>query len=321
MLLICLLNLFLVRAQKDVVTFLQAPEISQGLAKEYLTPLSEMMQASLNSGWNTTAKPHRFLGFDVSLNMSFSSTPTDKRGYYVDHVPEFDKYYTVDNFSIAANIAGTTLSNPIINSKADGRSVELPKGQGEDKISLPVLTAGVGLPYNTELRIKLRPKMNNGNIGEVAQYGVGFKHSIKEYVPVLDNIPILSLSVFGAYSLVSNDIAVVYPSNNILEQQLEGDIKGYLGSLLVGIDVPVLSAYMGIGYSSSTVDYALIGNYYMGDVSAQEVSSNPLDISYEYGNLVVDLGAKVKLGMVEIFAAYTPGKYGVFNVGAGISLR
>ncbi|MGQ1788374.1 MULTISPECIES: DUF6588 family protein [unclassified Saccharicrinis] len=320
---VLLVSTLLVRGQKEVVSFLQSPEVSHELAKAYLTPMGEMMHGSLHTGWYRTAKTHRFLGFDVSLSMSTSTTPSDKRGYYVDHIPELDQYYAVKDgsFSIAANMAGETNDHPVIRSKTDGREIQLPKGEGEDKISLPVLLAGIGLPYNTELRIKLMPNLDMGNIGGVSQYGIGIKHSIKEYIPVLENVPALSLAIFGAYSSIINDVSVEYPTAESSGQLLEGTINGYSGRLLIGIDVPVFSAYMGAGYASSSADYALKGNYYVGDPALQQEEANPLYVNYKFGRLVLDFGVKAKLGMVELFAGYTPGDYGVLSFGAGVAIK
>ncbi len=315
--------MLLLRGQKEMVNLLQTPEIINELATEYLNPMAEMMSSSLHTGWYRTAKTHRFLGFDVSLNMSVSSTPSDKRGYHLTKIKEFDKYYTVTDgsFSIAANVAGVTNNFPSVKSKDNGRQIQLPKGEGEDKVSLSVLSAGIGLPYNTELRIKLMPKIDKGGMGDVVQYGVGIKHSIKEYIPGLEDIPTLSLAAFGAYSVINNEILLEYPSSITSRQMLDGSVSGFTGKIVAGIDVPVLSTYIGIGYGSSAVQYTLKGNYYVGDVLAEKEQKDPLSVEYDYTQVQVDFGIKAKLGMIDIFAGYNPGEFGTFSFGAGINIK
>ncbi|WP_066628546.1 DUF6588 family protein [Labilibacter marinus] len=317
------LNFFVVKGQKDVVDFVQMPEVSNSMASEYLKPLAQMMNSNLKSGWYTTAKTHRFMGFDVDLNFSVTQTPTNKRGYYLSEIPDFNQYYTVKDgsFSIAANVAGVTNSNPEVKSKENGREVLLPKGESVDRLSLPVITGGIGLPYNTEIRLKLMPYLNKSDIGKVSQYGLGIKHGIKDYIPVLEDIPTLSLSVFGAYSFASNTLDVEYPSAVSSNQLLKGVVSGYSGKLLVGIDVPVLSAYMGIGYGSTNVDYNLKGLYFVGDVNLEQEEQDPISVSYKYGEFQFDIGVKAKLGFVDLFVGYTPGEYGTFNIGAGVAFR
>ncbi len=313
----------IVKGQKEIVNFLQAPEISIQFATEYLTPLSKMMDNNIRSGWYKTAKAHRFLGFDVGLSLSIVNSPSNKRGYYINQIKDFNQYYRIKDgsYSVAANIAGETISHPIIKNKDNGREIELPKGEGLEKLSLPVIAAGIGLPYNTEIRIKLTPNFNVEEVGSVMQYGIGIKHSIKEYLPGLEDIPALSVSVFGAYSILSNKIDLDYPSSLNTSQSLEGITNGYSGRILAGVDVPYLSAFIGIGYGSSTIEYALKGDYYIGDLTNEQDEKDPLKVTYEYSKVEVDIGLKLKLGFVEFSAAYTPGEYSTFNVGAGLNIR
>ncbi len=315
-------NLLLVKAQKEVVTLLQTPEIMYGAANAYLNPMAQMLGSYLQTSWYNSAKTHRFLGFDVSIGMASSTMPTSKRGYHLTQLPGFDENYKAKNgsFSIAANVAGRTENYPTIISKSSGKEIQLPKGEGQDNLMLPVISGGLGLPYNTELRLKLMPKIDKGSMGNLYQYGLGIKHSIKEYVPGLNKIPAMSLAIFGAYSAISSDVSLQYPSSSTQSQQLKSSVKGYTGRLLLGFDVPVFSAFMGLGYSSSTVQYALKGNYFVGDVLDEIEEKDPLTVNYDLGKMALDFGVKAKLGIVQIFAAYSPGDYASFSVGAGMTL-
>lgn len=321
LLLLLFLNLFFVRAQKEVATFLQTPEIMNGAAKAYLEPMAQMLGSNLQTSWYNSAKTHRFLGFDFSIGMASSSMPTSKRGYHLTQLPGFDENYRVkdNSFSIAANVAGKTEDHPTIK-RLNGREVQLPKGEGQDNVLLPILSGGLGLPYNTELRVKIMPKIDKGGMGNLYQYGVGIKHSVKEYIPGLNKIPAMSLAVFGAYSAINSDVSLQYPSLSNLDQHLKGSVQGYTGRLLLGFDVPVFSAFMGLGYSSSNVEYALKGSYFVGDVLDEIEEKDPLTVKYDLGEMAFDFGVKAKLGMVQIFAAYSPGDYASFSVGAGITL-
>ncbi len=322
LLLIMFSNLLFIRAQKDVLNFLQVPEIMNGAADAYLDPMSQMLGSNLQTSWYNSAKTHRFLGFDVSIGMASSAMPGTKRGYHLTQLPGFDDYYKIKDgsFSIAANVAGKTEDYPIIKNRISGREVLLPKGEGQDNISLPIISGGLGLPYNTELRVKLMPKIDKGGMGHLYQYGLGLKHSVKEYIPGLNKIPAMSLAVFGGYSSAISDLPMQYQSSSTADQQLKSSAKAYTGRLLLGFDVPVFSAFMGLGYSSSSIEYALKGSYFVGDVLDEIEVNDPLTVKYDIGKMALDFGVKAKLGLVQLYAAYSPGEYASFNFGAGITL-
>lgn len=320
LLLILFSNLLFIRAQKDVLNFLQVPEIMNGAADAYLNPMAQMLGSNLQTSWYSSAKTHRFFGFDVSIGLASSAMPGTKRGYHLTQLPGFDDYYKIKDgsFSIAANVAGKTENYPIIKNRISGREVLLPKGEGQDNISLPIISGGLGLPYNTELRVKLMPKIDMGGMGNLYQYGLAIKHSVKEYIPGLNKIPAMSLAVFGAYSTINSNVQ--YISSSTSGQQLNGNVKGFTGRLLLGFDVPVFSAFMGLGYSSSSIEYALKGNYFVGDVLDELEVKDPLTVKYDIGNMALDFGVKAKVGIVQIFAAYSPGECASFSFGAGVNI-
>ncbi|WP_142531491.1 DUF6588 family protein [Saccharicrinis carchari] len=320
LILLLIFNLSFVSAQKEVVDFLQTPEIIQDAASTYLNPMTQMLGSNLQASWYNSAKTHRFLGFDVSIGMSSSATAATQRGYHLNQVPGFDENYKVKDgsFSIAANVAGKTESHPTIINRLSGREIQLPRGEGQDKVKLPIISGGLGLPYNTELRVKLMPKIDKDGMGNLFQYGLGIKHSVKEYLPGINKIPAISLAIFGAYSSISSDASLHYASSSTSVQQLNTAAKAYTGRLLLGFDVPVFSAFMGLGYSSSSVEYALKGNYFVGDVLNETEEKDPLTINYDLGTIALDFGLKAKLGMVQVFAAYSPGAYANFSFGVGI---
>ncbi|MCW3785686.1 DUF6588 family protein [Plebeiibacterium sediminum] len=312
-------------AQKDVVEFLQfsEPEYRNQLMELYLEPLAKMQKGNLNSGWYHAAKTHRFLGFDFSISMAMTNMSEIKKGFYITDLPDFDNNYTVQATStpITPNVSGETDYLSVIKSNSTGQTITLPNGSGLTKISTPMLSAGIGLPYNTELRLNYLPKYKNNDIGSTTKYGASIKHSIKEYIPGLDEIPILSLAVMGGYSIMQNDIDVTYPANTSSGQQLHGKASGYTGRILVGMDLRVFSAYAGIGYGASTVDYSLEGNYYVGNTANQIEETNPITVSYDYSQIDINFGINAKIKFIDLFADYSFGGYNTLNFGIGYNFR
>ncbi len=315
----------LMNAQSDVVEFLQfsQPEYRQQLMQLYLDPLAKMQQSNLNTGMYHSAKTHRFLGFDFSISMAMTNMSDIKKGFYVTDLPDFENNYTVLTTStpISPNVSGETNNLSEIKSNATGENILLPNGSGLTKISLPMISVGVGLPYNTELRLHYLPKYDNKDIGSTTKYGGTIKHSIKEYIPGLNEIPMLSLSLMGGYNLMLNDIDVSYPASISNNQQLHGETSGYTGRLLVGMDMRIFSAYAGVGYGASKVDYTLKGKYYVGNTSDETEETDPVSVSYDYSQIDINFGINAKVKFIDIFADYSFGGFNTLNFGIGYNFR
>ncbi len=319
---VCFIQIY---AQKDVVEFLQfpEPEYRTQLMQLYLEPLAKMQNGNLNSGWYHTAKTHRFLGFDLSLSMAMTNMSDIKKGFYVTDLPDFDNNYTVlaTSTPITPNISGETNNLSEIKNNSTSQTITLPNGSGLTKISTPMISVGVGLPYNIEIRLNYLPKYNNKDLGSTTKYGGSIKHSIKEYIPGLDEIPMLSLAVMGGYSIMKNDIDVLYPASISTGQQLHGKASGYTGRVLVGMDLKVFSAYAGVGYGASTVDYTLKGQYYVGNTINQIEEVNPITVSYDYSQIDINFGINAKIKFIDLFADYSFGGYNTLNFGIGYNFR
>ncbi len=315
----------LMNAQSDVVEFLQfsQPEYRQQLMQLYLDPLAKMQQSNLNTGMYHSAKTHRFLGFDFSISMAMTNMSDIKKGFYVTDLPDFENNYTVLTTStpISPNVSGETNNLSEIKSNNTGENIVLPNGSGLSKISLPMISVGVGLPYNTELRLHYLPKYDNKDIGSTTKYGGTIKHSIKEYIPGLNEIPMLSLSLMGGYNIMLNDIDVSYPASISNNQQLHGETSGYTGRLLVGMDMRIFSAYAGVGYGASKVDYTLKGKYYVGNTSEEAEETDPISVSYDYSQIDINFGINAKVKFIDIFADYSFGGFNTLNFGIGYNFR
>ena len=50
-------------------------------ATEYMRPFAEGEINNLSKGWFSTARTHKFLGFDISINGQFAIIPTEKQNF------------------------------------------------------------------------------------------------------------------------------------------------------------------------------------------------------------------------------------------------
>ncbi len=314
-----------ISAQKDVVGFLQMtePEYREQLMELYLEPLAKMQQGNLNTGWYHSAKTHRFLSFDFSVLMAMTNMSDIKKGFYITDLPDFENNYTVLTTStpITPNVSGKTNFLSEIKNNTGGETITLPNGTGLTKISTPMISFGIGLPYNTEIRLNYLPKYKIKNIGNTSKYGASVKHSIKEYLPGLNEIPMLSLALMGGYSLMLNDIDVSYPASVESGQKLQGRTAGYIGRVIVGMDMRIFSAFAGIGYGAANVDYKLKGKYYVGIPSDQIEEIDPISVSYDYSQIDINFGVNAKIKFIDIFADYSFGGYNTLNFGIGYNFR
>jgi len=312
-----------IQAQKEVVQILKAPEVSESLMKLYLAPFAKMTNKHMNSGWYHSAKTDRFLGFDLSLSMTISSVPSTERGFYLLEIDDFDEFYTKIPLSpsIAPNVSGVSNTLPDIKNRISGYQFQLPNGSDLQNTSIPLISFGIGLPFHTQLNLRYLPKVDLGDIGDVTQYGVSVTHSIKEYIPAFRKVPALSLSVWGGVSNQSNEIGIDYLSYSDSKQILSGKAFSYSGKVLIGWDVHFLSAYIGAGYGITKVDYALKGNYLVGDPTLQITEKDPLSVRYNFNQIEYNFGLNAKISFMDVFVEFSPSDYHTVNFGVGYSFR
>ena len=124
----------------DAKSFLQA----------YLNPLGNGLGAITNNGWYNTARPHKLLGFDATVSLSFLNISDEKKSF--------------DPNSIS-NFSSPSTSTPTILGKGNGATVEY---QGEEFklpnqsplfsiLALPNLNLGLGIFKKTEINGRFIP--------------------------------------------------------------------------------------------------------------------------------------------------------------------
>jgi hypothetical protein len=170
-------------------------------------------------------------------------------------------------------------------------------------------------------------------------------HSIIQYIPKIKMLPI-DISVFGAYTKLQGHIPLSlqpgspaeYSTFNTMtsfaDQRLSASASGMTACLVASVNIPVLTVYGSLGYSSSRTEIILEGNYPTpvysaapvprsvyndsGVLSGDELPS--IDIKNHSG-LRANAGIRIKLAVLTIHADYTKSLYNVFSAGVGISFR
>ena len=110
-------------------------------------------------------------------------------------------------------------------------------------------------------------------------------------------------------------------------------MEGWTVNLIASQTLPVITFYEGIGYASSNVELLMEGHYPIHTVILDETSAdfgkttyeildNPIETNYKnFNNLRLNVGARIKLGVLTLHYDFTYTLYATQSVGIGISFR
>lgn len=282
-------------AQVDAAQFLKAgAEDGNRLITAYLKPLFNGFGASLNNGWYNTARPHGFLGFDVSFTLNV--------------VPVSDKMKTFDanglglntdvskprlvlvgsNGSSIPTVYGEKTSTTTINvrQRLDPTnpatdtvitSFPFPPGTGTPYgIGLPTIQAAVGVGFGTEVMLRITPKLTAGDF-KAGMFGIGVKHSISQWIWTdKEKKPPIDISAIFGYSSLSAELNMgenfLKPDSGVIRSSFsDADYKasqkmtfsgsGMMIGAIVSKKLAFITVYVGANYTTSKVSLKMAGQY------------------------------------------------------------
>jgi hypothetical protein len=346
------------KAQVEELTLLYGPVSDASvLLQEYLRPYMNILGANLNAGWYNTARPHKLGGIDVTGMASVAFAPPSALQYDLASVSGL--IAEVQGNTVAPTVAGEMVERPqliytkdIQNAMGQTQTVSLPaishpNGSGFDFLILPIGQLSLGLPFGTEVTARYIPTINLRDQGEIGLWGVGGKHSISQWIPILKRLKFIDIAVQGGYTKVSSTIhlglepqdGLIAPENAPLywnDQFLTTNIQGWTVNLIASQTIPVLTLYQGIGYSSSVGEIVLTGSYPLTDVvtdtenpdfgsATYRIVKDPIpegELSFEnYRNLRINAGMRIKLGVFTIHYDFTRTLYSTHTAGIGFTFR
>lgn len=342
---------FSAKAQvNDVGNFLKSGvDDASLLFGEYFRPWTNALGADLNSGWYNTAKPHGKFGFDITFNVSTAIVPDAHKSFSINDLSLDRLTLAPSESAIAPTIVGDNSAGPLLelNETYNGNTYTLASFKTPEGISfayapLPMVKAGVGLLYDTELMLRFLPPVNIENTGKVGFWGVGFKHSLKQWIPVVKKLPVLNLSVMAAYTKLNGEADLNYEPyipegatetpTNYDDQILKVGSKSFTASLLVSADIKIVSVYGGLGFATNSTDMQILGHYPVYTLNSStgepELSElvDPLDISISNisgskTNPRINTGLRFKFAFFTLNFDYTYCDYSVATVGFGFSFN
>jgi len=328
---------------------------AQIILPEYLKPYAHILGSDLNAGWYNTARPHELGGLDVTATVSWAKAPPSALSY---DLASLMLQGSVDQggTSMAPTVAGQQEIRPSVSytetvDLGGGNSQEVeysnftvPNGTGVDFFPLPMLQLTVGLPFGTDISARFIPNVGYRDYGEIGLWGVGGKHSVSQWLPFIQKLKFLDVSLQGGYTMVNSAVHVVvepqslvevdpYPDYDWDDQFVTQKVEGWTMNLIASQTFSVLTFYQGIGYASSRVELLLEGHYPIHSVILDEASadygrityeivSNPMQLKYNnFNNLRINVGARLKLGVLTLHYDFTHTLYMTHSVGIGVSFR
>lgn len=315
---------FNARAQGNVTELLSGSlKDANTLGKAYLEPFGKGFGASLNSGWYNTAKPHKLFGFDLTFTLATAIPPSSAKTFDVSklNLEAWTLKTGVSNLSpsvTGSKVDGSVLIPKGTNPLPAGTELTLPKGANLKFIPTPMIQAGIGLPFNTEVDFRILPTIKIPDVGKFSLWGFGIKNEFKEFIPGFKALP-FNVSAFFGYTKFKSSFDVNAPHTANTKQTLDFDASGYTTKLLFSKSIPVLTVYVGVGYTKSTTNVDLKGKYNVAGVGNDLTDPLKLDIINKGMN--ANIGLRIKLAVIAFHFDYTVGQYKLYNAGVGINFR
>ena len=288
-------------------------DIKQGekLLEFYFTPMAESFGAGLNNGWYNTAKPHSLGGFDLTFTLNTVIIPNAAKSFKIGN--EFGEVFT-SNETEASTIFGSkdaTLMTYKNSSTGTETSFDMPGGFKTPAMPLPMIQAGIGLIKNTAIDIRYMPMLSVGKNFNVNLFGIGLKHDLLQWIPVVGDAIPMSLSLQGGYTSLNTEL-------KISGQEASLHTNATTINLVASKRLLMFTGYAGLGYNSSTTAFSSNANFNLGGVQFNE----KVEMAFESNkNLRANLGLRFNIALVTIQADYTFAEYPTATLGLGVSLR
>lgn len=319
--------------------------------EQYLKSTMLSFNYGMASGWYNTAKPHKLLGFDITFTGSFANVPKSERSFDFNSI-NFNNLQLLSGSSTLPTLvgeetssrlripAGTSIVDPVTGNSItyqENLDFDAPSGLnlGTPVIGAPVpaLQLGIGLPKNTDLKIRLLTDFGlldsddpDEGSGSLSGFGIGVMHDLKQWVPGLKQVPFDFSGFIGYNSFkVTYDINEGGPTESF-EGAGQAELKAS-SMVIQGVlskKIAFITPYVGLGYSIASSSIKVSGDYtYRDTSSSQEITiSNPVDLNFDGGSTPrLNFGLQMKLLILTLHAEYALQKYSTLTVGVGISIR
>jgi hypothetical protein len=255
--------------------------------KEYARPFATSLGTAMNSGGFYTASVPTLFGFSLSFRGMYIMVPDDQKTF----TPQLPQGYNADVKSATIyGDKGGYYSGP-------AGYVTLPPGI--DVSAVPLALPQIAASFmGTEVMLRYLPAIPLGDDSEISMLGVGVKHSISRY------IPLLPVDIAAQFLYNNIEITNLFNVNNIAFNAHASKTFG------------LFTPYFGLQYESTSVDisYTLKGNPDSGDPSLQQDREISTSIDGDNG-FRATLGGALKLAVLVLNADINLGSQTAFTGG------
>lgn len=325
-------------------TILLAADDASLLTQNYINPVVNGLIYNMNGGWYTTAKTHKKFGFDLTINANASFVPSSDELFAF--IPSDYNFISLPNGetqipTVMSDIDTETqidVSIPVGDGTFKVASFDMPGGITDDlpinAVPTPMVQLGFGLPFKTDIKLRLVPKLNFDDSVEANLFGLGIQHDILQHFGPLEKLP-LNISILAAFSNMRVAYAIEDddPNDEITVTNGEAEFKldTWTVQALASLDFKVVTLYGGFGYNSGSSTIRMKGDYNLtydiedsnGNIigSANETVSDPINLGFDANGMRATLGARLNIGFFKIFADYTLQEYNTASAGIAFSFR
>lgn len=310
---------------------------------KYLEPFGKGEIMNMGRGWASSARTHKFLGFDITVGAQLAIVPTEKQSFSFNNA-DYSTFKLTSGASTATVqtfLGDKTTQGLSVNTTVQGHNVSYnfntPGGIGDDMkkylstpvVPLPVAQIGIGLFKHTDLKVRYFPKTDIGNSGtQVGVFGAALQHEFTSYLPFLGKAPLLHLSALAGYNSVN--VAYALPTSSTVtgvNQRAELNISAFTVQAIASLKLLFLEIYYSPGYVSGKSDASLKGSYTISykDNSTGQTFTNtvvdPIALNYTNSGLTNTFGARLNLLFLKVFADYTLANYNTVGAGVSLSIR
>lgn len=329
----------------------------------YTSPFAKAMPIGLSSGWATTAKTHSTLGFDLTLSTSLVMIPSSEGTVAASSIDLPASFSFSNPGADVPTIRGDKDLTPpdidiVLQSGSQSQTLSFPAFKGLNMGIVPsaAIQVGFGLPKGTDIMVRFIPDFSGTvnnlvpdnvdvSLEKTSMWGLGVKHDIKQWIPVVSKVPFLQISGLLAYSkfktgfsggalAVTPDVLGItngtLANNDALwnDQSFNMNASSFSANLLVGASLPVFQPFIGLGLNRGSFESGFYGTYPIveinstnGNFEINDSESDPLVVKQTVNNFNFQAGARLKLGPIVFHYALSMQKYNMHTAGLAVTLR
>lgn len=327
-------------------------EDSQTLLNEYLKPFRVGFGIGLNSGWQTSPKPHQKYGFDLRVTSTAALVPFKDMIFNVDNL-DLQNLQLLDGPRSTPTLFGRDITSARLGSyytdPSTGQTEELfdfemPSGLDFRYVITPMAQLTIGLIKDTDITIRFLPTLTIEDDLNFGIWGFGIQHGINQWYNPTDDL--LDISVQVGYTSVNSKLNIEvepefdpeqensFSDDHWTGQNTEFQSYGFTANLLAGRQYRFFTIYGGLGVQTSGTIIKANGAYpfvepinqsdYTPGGPTKKITSLEDPYELKMMNRVkpnVLIGARVRVAMIAISISYSFSEYQSLNAGVGISFR